>query len=210
MGFSALEANWLASEFCAVRSEETAKGEPQKMWMSTFGPARAWQNDLKWTQPWGPAITSKYLQRVPDDYSNGDTELETAARIASPGRRSAIESERRIAQTIESAIKSDLHLIQWIEARNHYYDASSSRGRRRQSLKQMETIALDEKANAEQILPLLKMDSRLGYASDGTGLIRGGLFTPDLVEWKLGELDDVLLRQIPKLSESSENHPDNR
>ena len=113
------------------------------------------------------------------------------------------------AQRSNRSGESDLHLIQWIEARNNYYDASSSRGRR-QSLKQMETIALDEKANAEQILPLLKMDSRLGYASDGAGLIRGGLFTPDLVEWKLGELDDVLLRQIPKLSESSENHPDNR
>jgi hypothetical protein len=57
---------------------------------------------------------------------------------------------------------------------------------------------LRERDNVLGVLPLLDQDSRLGYASEGGGVIRGGLFTPELVRWKLGEIEDTLARQLPE------------
>jgi hypothetical protein len=38
----------------------------------------------------------------------------------------------------------------------------------------------------------LERDSRLGFAQDGGGVVRGGLFTARLLERASGELDDLL------------------
>ena len=46
----------------------------------------------------------------------------------------------------------------------------------------------------------LEADSRLGYASEGGGVQRGGLFTPELVRWKIGQLDDLLVRELPRVT----------
>ena len=32
------------------------------------------------------------------------------------------------------------------------------------------------------------------------GVLRGGLFTPELVRWKIGQLDDLLVRELPRLT----------
>ncbi|MCX6623070.1 MAG: hypothetical protein NTY38_18780 [Acidobacteria bacterium] len=137
---------------------------------------RAWQNDLKWTQPWGPAIAAKYLRVVRDHFHQGIAELAQVPAAA---------GEWRIARTIESSLDSTLNLIAWLEAR----DAHAPTPRLRE-------ILLRERTNVLEILPILDADSRLGYASEGGGVIRGGLFTPELVRWKLGELDDALARGL--------------
>lgn len=147
---------------------------------------RSWQNDLKWTAPWGPAIAAKYLGIVRDRFHQGIAELALAERAATePAHREAIAGEWRIARTIESSLDTILNLIDWIEAR----DAHAPVDRLRQ-------ILLRERANVIGILPVLDSDSRLGYASEGGGVIRGGLFTPELVRWKLGLLDDTLARHL--------------
>ena len=40
--------------------------------VKNFGPARAWQNDLKWTEPWGPATTARYFRLVEEWYAKGN------------------------------------------------------------------------------------------------------------------------------------------
>jgi hypothetical protein len=65
----------------------------------------------------------------------------------------------------------------------------------------LEGIALAERNNAEKIVPTLESDSRLGYASEGGGVGRGGLFSPELVQWKIGELEDLLILGLPALTE---------
>jgi len=147
---------------------------------------RAWQNDLKWTAPWGPKVAAKYLKIVREEFHLGLAELARAeASAATPDHRAAIRGEWRIARTIESSLDSILNLIDWMEAR----DSHPGRGRMRE-------ILLRERENVLGVLPLLDEDSRLGYASEGGGVIRGGLFTPALVRWKLGELDDALIRGL--------------
>ena len=145
--------------------------------VSSFGRWRSWQNDLEWTKPWGPAVAAKYLGRVRDGFAEGARLLEQAPAAA---------GEYRIARTIVSALETTLNLVEWIEARD--------RGAPPERLLE---ILERERANVEAVLPLLEADSRLGFASDGGGIIRGGLFTPELVRWKLGYLEDVMVRQIP-------------
>jgi hypothetical protein len=59
---------------------------------------------------------------------------------------------------------------------------------------------MGERSNVQRVLPLLEQDSRLGYASEGGGIVRGGLFTPELVRWKLGQIDNTLRIELPRLA----------
>jgi cephalosporin-C deacetylase-like acetyl esterase len=173
------------------------KGPSQPLFLNpeikSFGPWRSWQNNLDWTKPWGVSMTAKYLGRLEQLYSQGNAELKTAGELAPASYRPGIDAEWRVGRTIQSSVETVLHLIDWIQMRNEFYAATSVS--QRQSLaKQLETIALAERNNAQGIVPLLESDSRLGYAAVGDG----GLFTPALVNWKIGQIDDVLLRQLPE------------
>jgi dienelactone hydrolase len=189
------------------------KGPSQPLFLDRklkgFGPWRSWQNDLKWTAPWGPEISRKYLSQVKDWYAKGNAELEAALRIAPVAYRSEIESEWRVGRTIQSAAQMVLNLIDWIEARDRY-DEASSESARREALKTMKGVVVAERENAQDILPVLETDSRLGYTSDAAGVMRGGLFTPTLVRWAVGELDDLLLRQLPALEQNVVRSLDDR
>src|SRR5579872_3328641 len=165
--------------------------------MKNFGRWRAWQNDLDWTKPWGPRVASKYLGIVRDEFHTGAELLARAAEAApEPSHRNAIHAEWRIARTIEASLNSVLNLIDWLEARDRFWQAADN-SERRKIAASLREIALREQANAKAILPILDADSRLGYASEGGGVVRGGLFSPDLVRWKIGEIDDILQRQLP-------------
>lgn len=130
-------------------------------------------------------MTSKYLSQVKRHFTRGIAGLEAG------GLRNA---EWRIARTIESSLETVLNLIDWIETRDRYPGSKQAAAQR------LEEIALAERRNALRILPVLEADSRLGYASEGGGVLRGGLFTPELVRWKIGQLDDLLVRELPRLT----------
>ncbi len=168
--------------------------------IADFGRSRAWQNDLKWTAPWGPEITAKYLGQVEDWFAKGNSELEDAGRMVDADERAAVQAELGIGRTIASSVRSTLNLIDWLNARNDLRAARSGE-ERRQAVARLQRIALAERSNAEKIMPTLESDSRLGYASEGGGVGRGGLFSPELVRWKIGELEDVLILGIPALTE---------
>jgi dienelactone hydrolase len=143
----------------------------------SFGRWRSWQNDLEWTQPWGPEIAAKYLRRVKEGFDGGAGLLADVPAAA---------PEFRIARTISASLETTLNLIDWIQARDGGAGPEA-----------LLAILERERRNVEAILPLLEADSRLGYASEGGGIQRAGLFTPELVRWKLGQIEDVTLRQIP-------------
>ena len=50
--------------------------------------------------------------------------------------------------------------------------------------------------DGQEALALAEADSRLGATSEGAGVRRGGLFTPSLIRYKIGMLEDVLDRQL--------------
>jgi hypothetical protein len=167
--------------------------------VKNYGPWRSWQNDLEWTKPWGTDITRKYLSLAEESFTKGIGELESAKQTAPVAFHPALDSETAVARTIQASLQSTLNLIDWITARDKFVNAKSD-SERSEALERMKKIALAERANAETILPILWTDSRLGYASEGGGVVRGGLFAPALVRWKIGEIDDLLLRQIPARS----------
>lgn len=171
-----------------------------------FGRSRSWQNDLKWTAPWGPEITSKYLGQVDDWFAKGKAELADAERQATEEDRAALGAELGIGRTLESSVRSTLNLIDWLGARNQLLAAHSEEARRA-ALGRLRQVAVGERQNALQILPALEADSRLGYASEGGGVSRGGLFSPELVRWKIGELEDVLLVGLPAEDTTSGSAP---
>lgn len=160
--------------------------------IESFGPWRSWQNDLNWTRPWGPEMTAKYLGRLEQLYAEGNRELKSAESVSPNAYRPALAAEWQVGRTIQSSVETVLNLTRWIQTRDNFYAAKSAR-QRETIARKLEVIALDERNNAQEVLPLLETDSRLGYAAVGNG----GLFTPALVKWKLGEVDDVLLRQLP-------------
>jgi hypothetical protein len=136
--------------------------------VANFGGWRAWQNDLGWTRPWGPAVARKYLQLVLSHWEKG----------------LAIDPSPE-ALVIASSLRTTIHLAQWLEARNA------------KDWPELQRIALAERENVTEILPVLRANTQLGYASEGGGIIRGGLFNATQVEWKLGTLDDLLVRELP-------------
>lgn len=52
---------------------------------------------------------------------------------------------------------------------------------------------------------LLDSDSRLGYASAGGGVSGGRLCSPELVRWKPGELEDLLMLGLSALTGPTPN-----
>lgn len=163
--------------------------------VKNFGRWRAWQNDLAWTAPWGPQVAAKYLTVVRDGFRRGAALLQRAE-IApvSVASRTAIAAEWRIARTIEVSLTSTLHQIEWLQLREQFVAGKD----RADVARRMTTLLKAELFNARSILPLLDADSRLGYASEGGGVLRGGLFSPDLVRWKIGQVEDVIERQLPE------------
>jgi hypothetical protein len=167
--------------------------------VKSFGRWRAWQNDLNWTAPWGPKVTAKYLAVVRDGFRSGAALLrkaEAAATTATHRRR--IAAEWRIARVIEASLQSTLHQIEWLQLRARFLGGEAV------VLTRMQALLRAELANVQGILPLLEADSRLGYASEGGGVLRGGLFSPELVRWKIGQVEDVLFR---RLSDARRNRP---
>lgn len=161
-----------------------------------FGPWRSWQNDLQWTAPWGTAVTEKYLRQVRDWYSRGVAELEEGRTAAPPSYRSEVDSELGVARTFQSALETGLNLIEWLNARNDFFEARSA-AEREVAAERLERVAWAERENAVSVLPILEADSRLGCAGQ-VGDARGGLFTPALVRWKIGEMDDLILLRLPQ------------
>ncbi len=177
------------------------KGPSQPLFLDpeveSFGRWRAWQNDLEWAEPWGPEITAKYLGKVQEGFARGIADLKSALQVAEGPDREAVESLWRVAKTIDSSLVSTLHLMRWIPRRDEFMSAETAESRREELRSQLAGIAAKERENALQILPVLDQDSRLGYASAGGGVVRGGLFSPALVRWKIGHIDDLLLRRLP-------------
>lgn len=160
--------------------------------IKSFGPWRSWQNDLKWTAPWGPEKAREYLGVVERQFTAGVQELERAQSLAPAAYHPAILAEWRVARTIQASLRTVLNLIDWIQARERFYAAESA-VQKEDAADQLRSVALKERKNAREILPLLEADSSLGCAA----VAEGGLFTPALVRWKIGYLDDVLIRQLP-------------
>lgn len=176
------------------------KGPSQPLFLDpkvkNFGSWRSWQNDLNWTQPWGPELTEKCFLQLKTEFDAGIDELRKARAIADPRCHAALDAEIGVAETISRSVHTILNLMQWVPLRDAY--AAAEPGPKREQLrKQLLGVARNELDNARAALILCESDSRLGCASSGDGMPRrGGLFTPPLIRRKIGMLEDAIERQL--------------
>ena len=127
------------------------------------------------------------------------TELEAAARKPSSDPfRAALEGEWRIARTIEASLTTVLHLLAWIPLRDAFVRGHASPAERRR---------LGTPPARHRPCGARRTRSRSCRSSSGTR----GLDSPPtaaassaaacsrrrLVRWKIGQLDDLLLRELP-------------
>jgi len=159
-------------------------------------PWRSWQNDLKWTQPWGPAIAAKHLRLLEEEYIAGLADLAKARELTTDAvHRVELDREIGIARTIQASVHSVLNLIEWVPIRDVY--VKTPPGPERDKLRErLLAIARDELANARAALPAVEADSRLGASSEGGGMQPGGLFSPALIRHKIGLTEDLIERQL--------------
>ena len=163
------------------------------------GRVRDWQNNLVWTQPWGPEVTLKYFGLLENEWQRGIEIEEAAFKDVPEGRREAARREYGVAKSILCCVRSCRNLIRFLMAREKLY-AEPDKARRDGLLAEMRSVAEAELANAHEALPLCKADSRIGYASGGARV--GGLYTPALIRWKIAQVQQMLDEEMPRFAAS--------
>lgn len=162
--------------------------------------ARNFSNDLQWTQPFGPEITAKYLGLMEKEWAKGVGLLEEMAGLAQAKKKPNAIREVGVAKTILSCIRTSLNVIEFDQLR-YQLMVAQDRNQKEKILRQMAEVAQREIENAEQALPYVKADSRLGYANSGKGeqmgVGRGGIFTPQSIEKKIVSLHRLLETDLP-------------
>ena len=157
---------------------------------------RSWQNDLAWTEPWGPAIAGARPRRVRDGFRDGlDHWRRPRAAVERPFR-AALEADWRVPGPSRRAY--DRAPSARLDPTARRFVRCQRSGRRRRPADRLRAIARAERANALAVLPFLERDSRLGFAS---GRRRGGArraVHPGARALEVGPLDDLLVRELPR------------
>jgi len=175
------------------------KGPSQPLWLGegikTANPWRAWQNDLNWTKPWGPQVVEDCFHMMEDEMAAAAADLSQAHKVAEPRKAAQLTAEIRVVQMMQRSLHTMRNLIRWVPVRDAYNqtDVPAERARLR---KKLIAIGTDELANAKAGLLLAKADSRFGEVGQPMGARRGGLFNAALIRFKIGQLEDVLYRQL--------------
>jgi hypothetical protein len=175
------------------------KGTSQPLWLDegvrSRSPWRAWQNDLNWTKPWGPEIVEDCFRTMEEEMAAACAELQQARGAADPGKLSELDAEIRVIEMAQRSLHTMRDLMRWVPVRDAYKTAKSP-GDREALHKQLVAICEDELANAKRGLALAKADSRFGAVGQPAGSRRGGLFNAPLIRYKIGQVEDVLYRQL--------------
>jgi dienelactone hydrolase len=158
------------------------KGPTHPLWL-TADPAgrgrwRSWQNDLDWTAPFGPDIVRASFAAMERHQRRGLTALRRALPATSGADRDRLRHDIDLALVWWSAVETMIAVI----------DAT----RARDDLPTFRRIADRHRRRLRPVRAALERESRLGFAQDGGGVIRGGLFTPSLLDRTTGTLDDLL------------------
>jgi len=168
------------------------------------GGVRSWQNDLKWTKPWGPDIVLKYFGLLQSEWQRGLDVMEKAMAEVPPNKQQAARREHGIAKSILCCVRSCMNVVRFLQARNQLY-AEADKVKRDEILKAMREIAETELANAREALVLCQFDSRIGYASGGARV--GGLYTPALIRWKIDQVEEMIRDEMPRFAATYQPPP---
>jgi hypothetical protein len=165
------------------------------------GSGRQFRNDLNWTKPWGPELTIRQFSRMEKLWSEGVAELQQAVAKAEAEMRRNIGRELGIAGTLLACVRSAIHVARFYTLRDELF-ASADRGRASTLLQEMASVARAELKNAQEALPFVCADSRLGYANSGKseliGVPRGGIYSAVSIRKKIAQVQRMIDHDIPE------------
>jgi dienelactone hydrolase len=174
------------------------KGPTQPLWLDRDLPAagswRSWQNALAWTAPWGPRIARASLVAAARAYRRGLADLRGAIPRTTGLDRDRLGDDIGVARVLLASLETMIAHIDWVTVRDATVSGSAANSRDRSD--RLRTIAQHQRRRAVAIITALEADSRLGFAQDGGGVVRGGLFNPALLRRSVGLLDDLLARDL--------------
>lgn len=140
-------------------------------------------------------IEIRIMKRGLERWNRGITEMEQAVRLAPENKRKKAEKMLGIGKFISHSVSTIIHLKQWWLL-NERLKLERSSDKAQKLLDQIELLAKEEIRNAEDTIPLVESDSRLGweptmeYMTDRRHL-----------EWKIQQVKSVLKYDIPQFRE---------
>lgn len=163
------------------------------------GQVRDWQNNLAWTQPWGPKVVLKYFGLLEAEWQLGISVLDRAMPDVPADKQDNARREYGVAKSILCCVRSCRNLTQFLVAREELYN-EQDKTRRDAILARIRSVAEAELTTAKEALVWCEADSRVGYSSGGARL--GGLYTPALIRWKINQVEQMIWEEIPRLAAS--------
>lgn len=188
-----------SDQLCRCPGGPIQKGPSHPLWLEPGNksdtPWRAWVNDLKWTQPWGPECAEACFSKMEKELEAAEKELRRARPQADPRKVDELDSETRVVEMMRRTVHTMRNLLRWIPLRDAYHKAAANEDREKLR-KQLIAIGEDELENAKAALVLCEVDSRFGAAGQAMGARRGGLFNAPLVRYKIGLLEKTLNEEL--------------
>ena len=149
-------------------------------------------DQFEWTVPFGP---EKVLECYRSEVAKGQEALAlmkcALAKTQGDDRR-RLEREIGVAQFHLIQTASAANVVEFLLLRNSYYEATDAETKAK-LLADIETVCREEIANAEQALPLLDADPRLGWHGEAYGY----MISRPLVEEKLAHLRELVEKRLP-------------
>jgi hypothetical protein len=127
-------------------------------------------------------------------YRRGLAHLRAALPRTVGADRDRLARDIGVARILLASFETMIAHIDWVTVRDGPLTTRSAGSRDR--IDRLRTIAGRQRRRAVRMIAALEADSRLGFAQDGGGVIRGGLFNASLLRHSVGLLDDVLARGL--------------
>ncbi len=153
---------------------------------------------LTWAQPFGPEKVLECYRSEAANASEGIAMMEAALARARASAASG-DDARRLARELGLAklhviqTASGANVVDFLLTRNAWYESEDAEERAR-LLDRIEEICRDEVVNAEESLPLLDADPRLGWHGEAYGY----MIDRGLVEEKLTRLRALIDERLPR------------
>jgi len=144
-------------------------------------------SDLYWTQPFGAEKMVTILHRMIGLWQKGETEWQSLLKmcLGASERANALE-QLGIILAVGASFRTAYHLVLFYMLTDRcFYQPQTKKGFK-DTIRRLQNIIAQEYKNAEEVIPFLKKDRRIGCLKYNTA------YTPEMVQEKLKQLEAVM------------------
>ena len=120
-----------------------------------------------WTRSLGEDYVLKCFRRLCQIWEEGLEKLRSATKMADTPFREKIEKHLGVCRAVHQCYASTVHLTEYVRLRNEYHSPQADEARKGTLAERIVAIIGDERAQLQDLLPILEADPRLGYHSEG-------------------------------------------